>query len=63
MQGRADYNAGTILDDDQIHAVKQLGMTKYALCGLGRIRHTLPTPFVPGAEGSCWECAERANER
>lgn len=63
MARRFDYNAGTILDDDQVHAVRELGTVKYALCGQGRIQHTLPTPFMPGEAGACPECAQAAHER
>lgn len=43
--------------------MKPAGRAKYAACGQGRIQHTLPIPFVPGADDTCVECAERVREQ
>jgi hypothetical protein len=53
------YNGGTIREDDQLHAVTRAGTARYALCLKGRISHTVPAPFVPGGDGSCWTCADK----
>ncbi|HET7310893.1 MAG TPA: hypothetical protein VFJ17_06165 [Mycobacteriales bacterium] len=55
MNGR-DYNAGTVDDDNLLHAAIGPRTRTVAACGAGRIRYAAPTPFVPGAEDFCPHC-------